>query len=159
MPKATDAVATVIATWFGCGRSPWAPGTVGSLGAIVPLLPVLWSGAEWWRWLLIGLAAVALFPGIWASTEFERIAGRKDPQPVVIDEVLGQWIAIAFATKFTLVSVGLGFLLFRAFDIVKPFPVRQAERFPSGIGIVADDLVAGVYAGLVLYVAGCFNLY
>lgn len=159
MPKATDPIAAAIATWFGCGKFPWAPGTVGSLGAIIPVLPLLWTGADWWRWLLAGLVAVTLVPGVWASSEYERISGRKDPAPVVVDEVLGQWITLAFATKLNWASLGLGFLLFRAFDIVKPFPVRQAERFPGGVGIVADDLVAGLYAGLVLYAAGCFNFY
>lgn len=155
----TRAIAEALATWFGCGRSPFAPGTVGSLGALLPLLPLLSTEPVWWRMLLIVLVAVFLIPGIWSATAYEKITGRADPQPVVIDEVLGQWITLAFATKLSWMSFGLAFLLFRAFDIVKPFPVRQAESLPTGTGIVMDDVVAGLYAGLVLYAAGCFNFY
>ena len=149
----------VVATWFGCGKWPWGPGTAGSLGAILPLLPMLSNTYVGWRSVLFLLVALFLAPGIWASTQYEQITGKKDPSAVVVDEVLGQWLTLAFATKFTWASLGLGFVLFRIFDIVKPFPVRRVERFPGGVGIVADDLAAGLYAGLVLYLAGWFNLY
>jgi phosphatidylglycerophosphatase A len=78
---------------------------------------------------------------------------------VVIDEALGQWATLACATVYNWKSVLGAFLLFRLFDIWKPYPVRHAERLPHGIGIVADDLLAGLFAGLVLWAGGCFNLY
>ena len=83
----------------------------------------------------------------------------KDPQFVVVDEVVGQWLALAGARTLELEIWLAAFLLFRLFDIWKPAPVRQLESLPGGVGIMADDLMAGVYAALVLFVAGCFNLY
>ncbi|MCW5965292.1 MAG: phosphatidylglycerophosphatase A [Bryobacterales bacterium] len=151
--------ARTVATWFGCGKWPWGPGTAGSLGAIIPLLPMLGIAYEGWRTVVMLLLAVLLAPGIWASARYEQLEAKKDPGAVVVDEVLGQWLTLAFATKLSWASLGLGFVLFRVFDIVKPFPVRQAERFPGGVGIVADDLAAGVFAGIVLFFAGWFNLY
>jgi phosphatidylglycerophosphatase A len=81
----------------------------------------------------------------------------KDPQIVVVDEVLGQWIALAGARTLGWQSYLAAFALFRLFDIWKPPPVRQLERLHGGLGIVADDVMAGVYAALVLFLAGCFN--
>lgn len=151
--------AHAIATWFGCGKWPWGPGTAGSLAALIPLLPSLVTAYEGWRAAVLLLLAAFLVPGIWASGRYEQVIQKKDPAAVVVDEVLGQWLTLAFATKLSWVSLGLGFVLFRLFDIVKPFPVRHAERFPGGAGIVADDLAAGIYAGVVLFLAGWFNLY
>ncbi len=157
--RAVDFGARAIATWFGCGRWPWGPGTAGAVGAILPLLPMVSGSYPQWRMVVLALVVVFLAPGVWASSEYERISSAKDPSAVVVDEVLGQWLTLAFATKLSWASLGLGFVLFRLFDIAKPFPVRHAERFPGGFGIVADDLAAGLYGGLVLFLAGWFNLY
>ena len=100
-----------------------------------------------------------LRPGIWAAGYTSRQRGVKDPGFVVVDEVIGQWVTIAGATSLNWKSWLSAFVLFRAFDIWKPFPVRRLEALPGGIGIVADDVMAGVYGALVLFVAGCFNLY
>ena len=153
------ALAWLLATWFGCGKSPQAPGTVGSLAALLPVIAMVTYGVAEWRWVVIALLAVFTLPGIWAAGAYARHRGRKDPGDVVVDEVLGQWVTIAFATQLNWAGIGIAFLLFRLFDIVKPPPVRQAESLPGGLGIVADDLAAGILAGLVFYVAGCFNLY
>jgi len=88
-----------------------------------------------------------------------RSKGRKDPGLVVIDEVVGQWITLAGAATLNWKSWLAAFLLFRAFDIFKPPPVRQLEALPGGTGIVMDDCMAGVYGALVLFAAGWFNLY
>ncbi|MDZ7640029.1 MAG: phosphatidylglycerophosphatase A [Bryobacterales bacterium] len=152
-------VAWLLATWFGCGRSPKAPGTVGSLAALLPVIPMVTYGVAEWRWVVVALLAVFTLPGIWAAGQHARRYHRKDPQDVVVDEVLGLWLTIAFGTHLSWGGIALAFGLFRFFDIVKPPPVRQLERLPGGVGIVADDLAAGIYAGLVFYVAGCFNLY
>ena len=105
------------------------------------------------------LAVAATAPAIWAAGVTARAVNQKDPGMVVVDEVLGQWIALAGARPLNW-KIWLGaFVLFRLFDIWKPPPVRQLEALPGGTGIVADDVMAGVYAALVLLVAGCFNLY
>jgi len=151
-------VANVISTWFGCGYSPVAPGTVGSAAAIgIALLIEHYAG---WRPLLFGaLAIIVSVPAIWAAAETARQANMKDPQFIVVDEVVGQWLALAGARALNWKCWLAAFLLFRLFDIWKPFPVRQLESLPGGAGIVADDLMAGLYAALVLLLAGWFNLY
>ena len=151
-------VAALLSTWFGCGYSPFAPGTAGSLAglAIGVALHEL-AGFAWWHFLL--LVAVGTAPAIWAATVTARTSRLKDPQFVVVDEVLGQWIALAGAHPFNWKSYLAAFALFRLFDIWKPPPVRQLEALPEGTGIVADDLMAGCYAALVLFLAGCSNLY
>jgi phosphatidylglycerophosphatase A len=112
------------------------------------------SGIEM-AWLSVALS----LPGIWAADVVAREIGRKDPPIVVLDEVVGQWMTLAGATTLNWKSWLLAFALFRVFDIWKPPPVRQLERLPGGLGIVADDAMAGVYGALVLFAAGWFNLY
>lgn len=153
-----DALAHALAGWFGCGRCPAARGTLGSAVALV-IAVLLARLAGWQPWHFGVLAAVLLAPGVWAAhREVERL-GRKDPPQVVIDEVLGQWLTLAGARVLNWKSFLAAFLLFRLLDILKPPPVRWAESLPGGLGIVADDLAAAVYGALVLFVAGCFNLY
>ena len=137
---------------------PKAPGTAGSLGALLVAWPlVAYAGAGP---LTIGLLGILLIaPAIWAADRTARESGLKDPQIVVIDEVVGQWITLAGAARLNWKSWLLAFLLFRAFDILKPPPVRQLERVKGGAGIVLDDAMAGVYGALVLWAAGWFNLY
>ena len=148
---------TLIATWFGCGFAPAARGTWGSAAAILLSIPLAYAG---WRPLyFLALAAVLTPFAIWSATRMERQLGRTDPPQVVVDEVVGQWIALAGATSLNWKSWLAAFVLFRIFDIRKPPPVRQCERLPGGYGIVADDAMAGVYAALVLAAAGWFNLY
>ena len=149
-------IALAISTWFGCGFSPKAPGTVGSAAGIV-LGFLLWryAGFAWWHFLV--LAAVACVPAVWAAGRTARDLKLDDPQIVVVDEVVGQWIALAGARQFGWLEFAAAFALFRLFDIWKPPPVRQLERLHGGLGIVADDVMAGVYAALVLFLAGCFN--
>ncbi len=151
-------LATLLATWFGCGTWPVAPGTAGSLAALgIAVLLERLAGLHAWHFAV--LAAVLLVPAIWSADVTAARAGRKDPGFIVIDEVLGQWIAIAGARTLNWKSWLAVFALFRLFDIWKPWPVRRLESLPGGTGIVADDLAAGAYAALVLWLAGCFNLY
>jgi phosphatidylglycerophosphatase A len=148
----------VIATWFGLGYVPKGPGTAGSLGA----LAVAWLLHEYAGVGPLPLAALGIalaIPGIWAAGAVAKEIGRKDPQIVVVDEVVGQWITLAGASQLNWKSWLAAFALFRLFDIWKPPPVRQLERLPGGVGIVADDAMAGLYAALVLFAAGWFNLY
>lgn len=146
--------ALLLATWFGCGYAPKGPGTAGSLGALI----VAWPLRHQAPWFFAVLAAAILAPAIWSAGSAAVQTGKKDPQIVVIDEVVGQWIALAGATMYSPWAWITAFVLFRAFDIWKPWPVRQLERLPGGTGIVMDDVMAGVYAALVLYAAGWNNL-
>jgi phosphatidylglycerophosphatase A len=100
-------------------------------------------------WVTLGAALCALAIGIPAGTILERESERPDPGHVVIDEVAGQWIALIFS-RVNLSHLLAGFLLFRLFDIVKPWPARQLERLPGGWGIMLDDVAAGVYAFLFM---------
>jgi phosphatidylglycerophosphatase A len=150
--------ARTLATWFGCGLSPWAPGTVGSLGAILPAVAL--QAVLPLRGVEVAACGVLLFaPAVWAADVTARRMGAKDPGIIVVDEVVGQWIAMAGAAHLNWKSWAAGFVLFRAFDITKPFPIRRLEGLPGGMGIVADDALAGVYAALVLFMMGWFNLY
>jgi len=143
----------LVATWFGCGLSPVAPGTAGSLGALaiaIPLHYVYGSG----RLTFLLLAAILLFPGIWAAGAIAKREGIEDPGLVVVDEVIGQWITLAAAPVFNWKSWLLAFALFRIFDIWKPPPARQFERLPGGWGIVADDVMSGLYGALAIFILG-----
>lgn len=151
-------ISAPIATFMGAGAVPVAPGTAGSLAAVL-FAGLLRHPHNWTPVYFLALSGLSLLPGIWAAHAYAQADGTKDPPGVVIDEALGQWITLAGATLYNWKSVLAAFLLFRLFDIWKPFPVRQAERLPDGVGIVADDVLAGVYGGLVLWAVGCFNLY
>ena len=153
-----SAFARLLATWFYLGYTPKGPGTAGSLGA----LAIAWALVEYANfppWAFAVLAAVMLAPAIWAADVTARETGKKDPQIVVVDEVVGQWLTLVGAVRFNWKSWILGLVLFRVFDMWKPAPVRQLEKVPGGAGIVLDDVMAGVYAALVLFAAGWFNLY
>ena len=140
--------AWTVATFFGAGFGKPGPGTWGSVAAVL-----LWAAESFFRHpsahtMLVGLLiwiALTLLLGIPASTIVARESGRKDPQFVVIDEVAGQWIALLFS-PFDWRHALIALVLFRLFDITKPFPVRQLERLPEGWGIVFDDVAAGLYA-------------
>ena len=150
--------ANLISTWFGCGYAPAAPGTAGSLaGLAIGIALHEGMGVSWWSFLLV---SAAMFPAaVWAATRTARALGVKDPGCVVVDEVIGQWIALAGAHPFNWKSCAAAFVLFRLFDIWKPAPVRQLERLPEGLGIVADDVMAGAYAAVLLWVGRWFRLY
>ena len=130
-------------------------GTLGALAIAWPLHE--YAGFNSLEFLILGIAS--LWPAIWAAEQTSRTSGLKDPQIVVIDEVVGLWITLAGATHFNAKSWLAAFILFRLFDIFKPPPIRQFEKLPGGVGIVADDVAAGVLAALVLRLAGWFNLY
>ena len=183
-PEKKPRVALWIATGFGLGYLPIAPGTWGSLGGILVALffSNFWSICEqiqdrfsefqhvvisfetdpsWLRPLVINLPVIAgiLFValvGVWAARRTAKYVGKSDPGLVVVDEISGQQItylplgALSFAGsgwKYVLA----GFILFRIFDIVKPWPARAAEKWPHGWGIMADDWLAGIYAAICLW--------
>lgn len=138
-------VAYILAIWFGCGLSPIAPGTVGSLGA----LPLYYAVRNYGTVGVLGAALVTAVIGIWAAGIVADRLNAKDPQIVVIDEVSGVLITLAAAPPSAM-GVVTAFVLFRLFDMSKPFPARQAERLPGGFGIVVDDVVAGIQGAVVM---------
>jgi phosphatidylglycerophosphatase A len=164
---AMDYVALILAT-CGVGYLPLAPGTWGSaVGVILYLLfqvlslrayalvqPVGWDATTLYllrtNSLLLIISIITLV-GIWAATRTEILLRRKDPGVVVIDEVAGQMIAFIFvpagASLWVMVT---GFILFRIFDMWKPYPIRRLEALESGLGIMGDDVLAGIYAAIVL---------
>ena len=148
-------LALMVATWFGCGYFPVGPGTAGSLAAIL-IAAALHAYAGAGRGTYLVLTLLLLLPGTWAATQTARIVGRKDPGLVVVDEVLGQWVTLLGATALRWQTFIAAFLLFRLFDIWKPWPVRQFETLPEGVGIVADDVAAGLYGAMVLYIGARF---
>jgi phosphatidylglycerophosphatase A len=151
-------LALALATWFGCGYFPWGPGTIGSLVALA-IAALLHRYAHTGRPLLALLILLFLLPAVWASTRAAHIVKREDPGFVVVDEVLGQWLTLLGAAVRDWRTLLVAFVLFRVFDIWKPWPVRRFETLPDGIGIVADDLAAGIYGAVILLAGRAFNLY
>jgi phosphatidylglycerophosphatase A len=146
------------ATWFGCGLVPKAPGTAGAMAALVVAWPLAFHYG--WQPVWFGLLALAfLWPAIRCATAVSIGTGKKDPQIVVVDEVVGQWITLAGATRLNWRSFLFALILFRAFDIWKPPPIRRIEQLPAGTGIVLDDAFAGVYGAVILYVLGLAKFY
>ena len=138
-------LALVVSSWFCVGRIPRAPGTAGTLGAI-PLVMIV----HWWGGFSAGAFIVAfiLIAGL-VSHKSCTILGGKDPSTVVIDEVAGLLVAL-YLLPITWMTLVAGFFLFRLFDIWKPGLIRKVEALRGGIGIVLDDLMAGVLANLII---------
>jgi phosphatidylglycerophosphatase A len=138
-------VALMSATVFGVGYAPVAPGTFGSAAGLV----------MWWLLppspLVQGAAIVGLFAlGAWSSRVAEECCGRIDPGHVVIDEVMGMLITM-FMIPVGWIGAALGFLVFRALDVLKPYPADRLERLHGGVGVMADDAMAGIYANLATH--------
>lgn len=166
---ALDYFSLAIAT-FGVGYLPLAPGTWGSLvgvgiyllirtmetNAAIYFLHKDWNAEQTMSWMhAINSVALLLFCplGIWASSRAARIFQTKDPQKIVVDEVIGQLIVFVFVPfLYSWKLILAGFVLFRLFDIWKPYPIRSLENLPAGIGVCADDILAGVYGGACLSV-------
>ena len=139
--------ALVIATALGAGYAPVAPGTFGSAVGLL-----LWFVLPRVLWIQIAMTALVALAGVWAGTVAEAHFKARDPGQVVVDEVAGMMVTLLLNPVSGALWVMAGFALFRASDIVKPFPVNRLERLPGGLGIMADDLMAGVYANVALRV-------
>jgi phosphatidylglycerophosphatase A len=143
-------LALALSTVFGVGYAPFAPGTFGSAAGL--LVWFLLPGSP----VVQAAVVAALFlAGSWSGSVAERHFGRTDPSAVVLDEVVGLLITL-FLNPVGWGGALAGFLLFRAADIVKPFPANRAEHLPGGLGIMADDTVAGIYANIALRAALAF---
>jgi len=136
----------VIATAGGAGYSPVAPGTAGSLVTLIALWVIPFTFAT----LIVALAIVTV-AGIWAAERVEHLLDTKDPGVIVIDEVAGMLLSV-LALPRTIPVLLAAFVLFRIFDVWKPFPARQAQELHGGVGVMLDDLVAGGYALLLVTV-------
>ena len=137
-----------LATWFGCGKSPRAPGTVGTVGAI----PLVWAMSFLMPMpYMLGTIILIIF-AIWVSHLHEAITGVHDSKEVVIDEVAGFAVTMTWV-PFTWTYVLAGFVIFRILDAVKPWPISYIDReVKGGVGIVADDLLAGILSNIILQV-------
>ncbi len=144
-------IAYMLSTGLYVGKIPKIPGTVGTLVALFPIL-IYWNrGGEYVLLNQIFITLAVFFIGIWASTVIVETFKEKDPEYIVIDEIAGYMVAmIGFPTSWKILL--LAFILFRIFDIFKPPPIKQFEKLPSGLGVMADDVIAGVYTWLVMYI-------
>jgi len=136
----------VIATVFGAGFAPIAPGTAGSFVTVLGLWLVPFSLPS-----LIAFFVAVTLVGTWAADRAERVLGTKDPGAIVVDEVAGMTLSV-MGLPLTPAVLAVAFVLFRIFDIVKPFPARMSQRLHGGVGVMIDDLIAGLYALVVLVV-------
>lgn len=143
-------LALVVATFGYVGYFPIAPGTAGSLAALVLFALVRRVGTPVFE---LGTIIVVLVLGTWAANRTEHVLGRKDPGAIVIDEVLGMLMTLAFLPVST-IGVIVGFVLFRIFDVVKPYPAARLEHLKGGPGVMMDDAVAGIYAHISLRLLG-----
>ncbi len=139
-------LAVFVATVGYCGYVPIAPGTVGSAAGLLIYLLVWWAQSPAFE---IGLIVLLFAAGVWAGTTSERYFGGIDPGPIVLDEVVGMLITLAFI-PVDLTAALIGFVLFRIFDVVKPFPARRLEALHGGLGVMADDAMAAIYANIAL---------
>lgn len=140
----------IIGTGFGSGFWPWGPGTAGAL-----LATLIWIGASYvftplWLLILTFVLILIFTPwGVWADNRLEPYWG-EDPSRVVVDEMVGVWIALLVAMPDVWWQPWVAFLLFRFFDIVKPLGIRRMEDLPGGVGVMMDDVLAGVYSAVIL---------
>jgi phosphatidylglycerophosphatase A len=142
--RITGKTALILSTWFGTGLAPKMPGTIGSLAAIPLVAALTYLGTVY-----VGIALVVLVPlAVWSSHLSSILLKKKDPSEIVIDEVAGLLLTL-FLLPLSWTTILSGFVFFRFFDILKPFPAGWADkRFSGGIGIVLDDLLAGIYGNL-----------
>jgi phosphatidylglycerophosphatase A len=145
-----DRLALLIATVFGAGYAPIAPGTAGSAVTLLILWLIPFSRAG----LVVFLVAVVVV-GTWAAHVAERHLGGKDPGAIVIDEVAGMTLSVV-AFPLTPGVLLVGFVLFRVFDVLKPPPARESQRLTGGVGVMIDDLIAGLYALVIIAVSRSF---
>lgn len=149
----------LVATSLGAGFLPVAPGTWGALVGIVLWLPLyLWASPIWCIWVTFIAVIVGTLLGVWSSSVAERYWGH-DPVVACIDETVGQWLSLLPVAGIALYpwwEIPVAFVLFRFFDIYKPLGIRITERLPKGWGMMADDLLAGLYSALIILLINYF---
>lgn len=142
---------TLLATWFGCGLINPAPGTWGSIGAIPPALAIF-HFLGFWPFCIAILIVTPI--GFWATAKYEAASSIHDNKQIVIDEVVGQWISLLPVFYFLGMNwlfIALAFALFRLFDITKPWPISHFDKNVAGAtGVMVDDIIAGIFATLII---------
>ncbi len=147
-------LAFLVASGGFVGKIPFAPGTLGTLVAI-PIILIYWSKGIIAQ---LSITAAVFFIGLWASIVLVEKYNEKDPEYIVVDEIAGFMVTM-LAIEPTPVHLALGFVLFRLYDILKPPPIKMFEKLPSGLGVMADDIVAGIYAWICLFlIIKIFNI-
>ena len=143
------ALAKIIATFFYVGLIPKAPGTFGTLAAI----PLFYLLSFTPLYIYLAVTVLIILISVWASKIVEELYNKEDPKQIVADEVCGYLVTMILVPP-TITNIFLGFLLFRFFDIAKPYPIRKFEQLPRGWGVVVDDVAAGVYSCIALHILG-----
>jgi len=142
-------LAKIIATFFGSGLAPKAPGTFGSLAALI-----IGVALEYYRGTIIlaASAAICLIIGTWATHVYIKATNQEDPKEVVIDEVVGMWLTLLIFPN-TYAGIAIAFISFRFFDIIKPWPVSYFDKkVKNAFGVMMDDVVAGLYPAIIIYI-------
>ncbi len=150
-PSTTDRLSLFVLSFFGLGFLPLVPGTFGTLGGVLVALAL---PADHWHLAVAAAIVISSALTVVLGKAAARVAGRKDPQSVVMDEVAGFLVTVLVVPDPTMLEMGMAFLLFRVFDLLKPFPARKLEKLPDGWGVLLDDIAAGVYAALALLAVG-----
>jgi len=143
MKNKIDNISKLIATFFGVGYLPLIPGTFGSVVGVI-----VYYFLQMHEYIFYSVLFLLIMVGFWACGRAEIVFGKKDPQSIVIDEVVGVMIAFILV-PFTWINAVIVFILFRIMDVAKPYPIRKLENLPGGFGIMADDIVAGIYANII----------
>lgn len=149
MQDVSRRAAILLSTFGYIGYVPIVPGTVGSLGGLVLYWLLYAAGPGWFQTALVAAIVTLFASGVWSATIAERHFGGIDPGPVVIDEVAGMLMTLAFVPVGWGAAI-VGFFVFRLFDIIKPYPAARLERLPGGLGVMADDAMAAIYANVAL---------
>lgn len=155
LKRKSEFVFRAFAGGFGAGHMPLAPGTWGALEGIVLVYAIGAFFPAGKDWILVGATLILGVLAVFASDRVARSLKKSDPQEIVADEIVGQMICFLWI-PVTPANLLVGFALFRIFDISKPFPAGRAEHLPGGLGIIADDVVAGLYAGIALRIMAPF---
>ncbi|WP_457640078.1 phosphatidylglycerophosphatase A family protein [Persephonella sp.] len=143
--------AFLLSTGLFVGKIPVAPGTLGTLVGIIPILIYWTKGGQYQLINQISITMAVFLVGIWASTVIVETYKEKDPEYIVIDEIAGYMVAM-IGFEPTWQNLLMAFVIFRFFDILKPPPIRYFEKLPSGFGVMADDIVAGIYTWIVMFI-------
>lgn len=160
--NAIDRIAYLLATGFGAGLMPKAPGTFGALEsvAVFSLMFALHLSGQLNLILLIAFSLLSYVVGVWAASRVCKLMNNDDPKQVVIDEINGQFIAfLPLAFHPSILGIIIAFAFFRLFDIFKPYPIRKLEQMHGGFGVMSDDTLAGVYAAVLVWLGHYFTLF
>jgi len=154
MRNLTDKIKEAIVTGLYMGKMPWLKGTFGTLDGVIVYFFVLYlCPGNLRNWVLSGLIVLFTIIGLWLGTWAERYFKAKDPKPFILDEIVGMLATCLFMPP---ILIPVAFVLFRGFDIIKPFPINRSQVLPGGVGIVVDDLIAAVYANLCMQIVWQF---